>query len=139
MEKVVRDEANKGPHGMYIPSGALWGARDIQKMADRGTLNGLIVTMRKAPHHLKLSGSVNDIMQQHLKTGYKGRAILYEGPVRDLCHLAPNNVNTMAAAALAGHNLGFDKTIAKLEMDTETEGMMLLFIYIYPHIYIYSK
>lgn len=25
-------------HGLYIPSGALWGAQDILKMADRGTL-----------------------------------------------------------------------------------------------------
>ena len=25
-------------HGLYIPSGAFWGANDIQKMADRGTL-----------------------------------------------------------------------------------------------------
>ena len=31
------------------------------------------------------------------------------GCIRDLCPLAPNNVNTMAAAALAAHNLGFDK------------------------------
>lgn len=31
------------------------------------------------------------------------------GPIRELCSLAPNNVNTMAAAALAAHNLGFDK------------------------------
>ena len=30
------------------------------------------------------------------------------GPVRGLCPLAPNNVNTMAAAALAAQNLGFD-------------------------------
>ena len=30
------------------------------------------------------------------------------GPVRGLCPLAPNNVNTMAAAALAAPNLGFD-------------------------------
>lgn len=32
------------------------------------------------------------------------------GSVRELCPLAPNNVNTMAAAAIAAHNLGFDKT-----------------------------
>jgi predicted dinucleotide-utilizing enzyme len=122
IERGLRSLANNGPHGLYIPSGALWGSRDIQKMADRGTLQGLIVTMRKAPHHLKLSGSVNDVMQKHLAEGFKGRAVLYEGPVRDLCSLAPNNVNTMAAAALAGHNLGFDKTVARLEMDTETQA-----------------
>ena len=30
------------------------------------------------------------------------------GPVRQLCAMAPNNVNTMAAASMAAHNLGFD-------------------------------
>lgn len=34
---------------------------------------------------------------------------MFSGPIRELCSLAPNNVNTMAAAALAAHNLGFDK------------------------------
>jgi aspartate dehydrogenase len=137
VEKAVRDAANQGPHGLYIPSGALWGARDIQKMAERGTLKGLVVTMRKAPHHLKLSGEVNEVMQKHLKDGLKGRAVLYEGCVRDLCSLAPNNVNTMAAAALAGHNLGFDSTVARLEMDTETEGIHYIYMHGYA-LYIYA-
>ena len=39
------------------------------------------------------------------------------GPVRDLCPLAPNNVNTMAAAAIAAHNLGFDKTLGSIVSD----------------------
>ena len=39
---------------------------------------------------------------------------LYRGPVRELCPLAPNNVNTMAAAAVAAANLGFDNTIGVL-------------------------
>ena len=30
-------------HGLYIPSGALWGGEDIRKMADRGTLKGEII------------------------------------------------------------------------------------------------
>ena len=42
---------------------------------------------------------------------------LYHGPVRQLCPLAPNNVNTMAAAAVAATNLGFDKTIGRLVSD----------------------
>ena len=28
-------------HGLYIPSGALWGGEDIRKMSERGTLKGL--------------------------------------------------------------------------------------------------
>ncbi len=39
------------------------------------------------------------------------------GPVRGLCPLAPNNVNTMAAAAIAAHNLGFDKVTGCLIAD----------------------
>jgi predicted dinucleotide-utilizing enzyme len=42
---------------------------------------------------------------------------LYDGPVRQLCPLAPNNVNTMAAAAVAAHNLGLDGTRARLVAD----------------------
>ena len=42
---------------------------------------------------------------------------LFVGPVRNLCSLAPNNVNTMAGAAIAAHNLGFDHTFAKLIAD----------------------
>ena len=40
-EDSVREaliEGAKGKHGLYITAGALWGAVDIQKMADRGTL-----------------------------------------------------------------------------------------------------
>ena len=36
--------------------------------------------------------------------------LLYEGPVRGLCPLCPNNVNTMACCAMAAHTLGFDGT-----------------------------
>ena len=39
------------------------------------------------------------------------------GAVRELCSLAPNNVNTMAAAALAAHNLGFDHVTGCLISD----------------------
>ena len=41
--------------------------------------------------------------------------VLYEGPVRDLCPLAPNNVNTMATLALFG--IGFDRTVGRLGTD----------------------
>ena len=43
--------------------------------------------------------------------------VLVEGPVRGLCPLAPNNVNTMACAALAAHTLGFDGVKARLCAD----------------------
>ena len=93
-------------HGIYIPAGALWGARDIQKMSECGSLKGLTVTMAKAPHHLKLAGSVGEKMAALLDGGATGEHVLYEGPVRALAGLAPNNVNTMACAALAAPSIG---------------------------------
>ncbi|XP_077995667.1 aspartate dehydrogenase domain-containing protein-like [Glandiceps talaboti] len=93
-------------HGLYIPSGALWGGNDIKKMADRGTLQGVKITMTKHPSSFKLNGILKE--KNNKVTGEKA-VTLYDGPVRDLCQLAPNNVNTMAAAAIAAHNLGFDK------------------------------
>ena len=38
VENTLRHKASSGTHGIYIPSGALWGSDDIKKMADRGTL-----------------------------------------------------------------------------------------------------
>ena len=46
--------------------------------------------------------------------------ILYEGPVRDLCPLAPNNVNTMACLAIFG--IGFDRTVGRLVSDPDTDS-----------------
>ncbi|CAH1801390.1 unnamed protein product [Owenia fusiformis] len=91
-------------HGMYIPSGAFWGGEDIKKMADRGTLQALKVTMTFHRDSLKLCGQLED-KNKNIKDNC---TVLYDGPVRGLCPLAPNNVNTMAAASIAAHNLGFD-------------------------------
>ena len=37
-ERQLREVSDTGTHGLYIPSGALWGGEDIRRMADRGTL-----------------------------------------------------------------------------------------------------
>lgn len=100
-------------HGLYVPSGALWGGEDIRRMANRGSLQALKVTMKKPPESLKLEEplkSKNDEVKD-------SPVVLYDGPVRGLCPLAPNNVNTMAAAAIAAHNLGFDKTQGSIVAD----------------------
>uniref|UniRef100_T1J5E0 Aspartate dehydrogenase domain-containing protein n=1 Tax=Strigamia maritima TaxID=126957 RepID=T1J5E0_STRMM len=112
VEIKLREAAN-GNHGLYVPSGAFWGGEDIWRMADRNTLRGLKVTMTKCPQSFKLEGylkKINDDVESEAIT-------LYNGPVRDLCPLAPNNVNTMAAAAIAGYTLGFDGVIGCLVSD----------------------
>ncbi|XP_020601839.1 putative L-aspartate dehydrogenase, partial [Orbicella faveolata] len=105
VENKLRQKASNGTHGIYIPSGALWGGNDIKKMADRKTLKGLKVTMKKHPSCYKL----NEPLKAKNAQVHSEPVVLYDGPIRELCSLAPNNVNTMAAAALAAHNLGFDK------------------------------
>ena len=53
--------------------------------------------------------TIRTYLHNHISICFKCSTCFPVGPVRELCPLAPNNVNTMAAAALAAHNLGFDK------------------------------
>lgn len=127
VENAVRDVANaKTGFGVYVPAGALWGAQDIAKMASRGNLAALSVTMKKHPSSLAVHGSIAEARDKAVADGVEGDVVLYEGPVRDLCPLAPNNVNTMAAAALAAHNLGFDRTIAKLVCNSSLQAHVIV-------------
>ena len=140
VEKQLRGIATSGKFGCYIPSGALWGAEDIEKMASRGTLAKLTITMKKHPSSLKvdpiLMTKINDyINNKDVPLLPNGDFVVFEGSVRELCPLAPNNVNTMACAALAAHNLGFDvvkarlvanKTLEAHVIDIDVEGMVSL-------------
>ncbi|KAG9462124.1 hypothetical protein GDO78_014862, partial [Eleutherodactylus coqui] len=112
-ERRLRGRAKLSGYTLYIPSGALWGGEDIMKMADRGTLRSLKITMTKHPSSFKLEGK---LAEKDL-SAIQERTVLYEGPTRQLCPMAPNNVNTMAAASLAAHTLGFDKVIGVLVAD----------------------
>ena len=44
-EMRLRTKANSGPHGLYVPAGAFWGGEDVRKMADRGTLKVIHITL----------------------------------------------------------------------------------------------
>lgn len=111
LEQILGSAATK--HALYVPTGALWGGEDIRRMAERGSLTGLEVTMRFPPSSLKLKG---ELAVKNAEVG-ETAVELYRGPVRQLCPLAPNNVNTMAAAAVAAQNLGFDGTRGCLVAD----------------------
>ena len=109
-------------HGraLCVPAGALWGAADLAKMGAAGPLKALTVTMKKHPASLQLeAGSAPAAaLAAAVASGAAGETVLYDGPVRALALAAPNNVNTMAAAALAsGAALGFDGTRARLISD----------------------
>ncbi|XP_056608074.1 aspartate dehydrogenase domain-containing protein [Triplophysa dalaica] len=102
-------------HGrtLYIPSGALWGGQDIQRMNANGTLKALSIRMSKHPSCFRLTGGpLTDW------TEGEGRRVLFHGSVAELCPIAPNNVNTMAAAAIAASKLGFRGVTGEIVSDT---------------------
>ncbi|KAM6289081.1 aspartate dehydrogenase domain-containing protein [Aegotheles albertisi] len=114
-ERRLREAAARGGHTLYVPRGALWGCEDIGRMDQAGTLAALKVTMTKSPQSFRLEGWLQERLVAAVAAGT--RTVLYEGPLRPLCPLAPNNVNTMAAAAMAAPNLGFDGVQACLVAD----------------------
>ncbi|KAF6031285.1 ASPDH [Bugula neritina] len=113
VERELRASCVK--HAIYLPAGALWGGEDIKRMNDLGTLQALKITMTKHPSCFKLNGYLkekNASVTDEVIT-------LYEGDVRSLCPLAPNNINTMAVASMLASSLGFDKVIGKLVSDPQ--------------------
>ena len=106
----------------YVPVGALWGAQDIQKMQQSGTLGGLTVVMAKHPEHLKsVCGEVRKHLDAYIADeSQTGPVELYRGPVGPLCPQAPNNVNTLACGAIVG--LGFQETVGVLIANKELTG-----------------
>lgn len=64
VERSVRAAAKK--RACFVPAGALWGALDIGKMADRGNLAELTVTMAKNPSHLQLQGRLKDALDAYV-------------------------------------------------------------------------
>lgn len=108
-------------HSLYVPSGAFWGGEDIRKMADLGSLEGLKVSMCFHPGSLKLNGGMKQV-----NDNIKERTVLYEGPVRNLCSQAPNNVNSMAASCIAAHNLGFDGVTGRLVSDPDLKDLHIV-------------
>ncbi|XP_036409363.1 putative L-aspartate dehydrogenase [Megalops cyprinoides] len=113
LNKQLRQAAVHHGRTLYVPSGALWGGQDIQRLNDSGTLKALSIRMSKHPSCFRLSG---DLLSDW-KEG-EGRRVLFKGSVAELCPLAPNNVNTMAAAAIAADSLGFTGVTGKIVSDT---------------------
>lgn len=73
----------------------------------------LFIRMSKHPSCFRLTG---DVLTDW--TEGEGRRVLFRGSVAELCPLAPNNVNTMAAAAVAAGTLGFTGVQGEIVSDT---------------------
>ena len=89
-------------------------------MNERRSLCSLSITMKKHPDCFKLDEPLKSkLIDERKKRGdQQGEILIYSGPVRELCKLAPNNVNTMAVGATIASNLGFDKVQGCLVADT---------------------
>jgi predicted dinucleotide-utilizing enzyme len=107
--------ARSGDHGLYIPRGALPGLEEVQRMVALGKLAEARITMRKHPRSLKYRGELDPPLEETT-----AEREIYSGPLRRLCSLAPNNVNTMAVLAMASE-LGFDRVHARLVADPSLE------------------
>lgn len=80
--------------------------------------------MKKHPLSLKLDGEL-ETKRKAVETAEGGEHVLYSGPVRQLAALAPNNVNTMAAACIACPSLGFDGVVGRLVSDTSLDSHVI--------------
>ena len=124
-----------GARRLLIPAGALWASGDIARLGASKRIASLSVEMRKHPLSLSgLSGEPALKLAEWLKTGKSatyssggGTSItLYDGPVRSLALAAPNNVNTMAAAAISVPGLGFDGVRGILVADSSLKCHIII-------------
>jgi aspartate dehydrogenase len=119
-EQALRHAAESNPHGhgCYVPSGAAWGIADIARMDRVDALTALSVAMTFHADSLRdLAEPLRSELARRLESpNGDGEVVLYDGPVRPLCALAPNNVNTMAALSLAASRLGFDGVMGRLKV-----------------------
>lgn len=129
MRGVANDRLREHQTCLYFPAGALWGATDILKMGETNALASVWISMRKPPHSMRLEEPLQsklDAFVTALGGGGEEECVLYEGPVRDLCPMAPSNVNTMACLAIAsGAEIGFDGCIGQLVADNRIEAHII--------------
>lgn len=128
LEANLRKKTLQTGHVIYIGAGAFWGAEDIAKMNERNTLRSLSITMKKHPDSFKLNEPLHSkLINQRKELGDRpGEIIIYSGPVRELCQLAPNNVNTMAVGATIASHLGFDGVQGHLIADASLDDRHLV-------------
>lgn len=107
--------ANRGSHGMYLPTGAAWGVADILKLDALGNLRDLTITMQFNARALRLKEPLRSRLEAYLASpGATDPLVLHDGHVREIAELAPNNVNTMVCLALAGKSVGLDRATGRL-------------------------
>lgn len=122
-DAALRAATAAGTHSAYTPVGALWGGSDLARLSAHGQLASLAITMKKHPLSLKLEGELATKLAA--AADKDGEVVLFDGPVRELARLAPNNVNTMAAAAIGCPSLGFDGVVGRLVSDRSLDAHVI--------------
>jgi len=119
-ELIIKEDSK---NSIYLPSGAAWGIHDIQKMAQLNTIRDLRITMKFNADALKLNPPLNENLEAYVNDlANTEELVLYNGTVRTLAGLAPNNVNTMTCLALAANTIGLDKTQACLIAQKQSDA-----------------
>lgn len=110
LEAKLRKKSLESGQVIYVASGPFWGADDICKMNERDIIRSLTVTIKKHPDSYKLNEPLKSkLAYEHQTRGDRpGEMIIYSGPARELCRLAPNSVNPVAIGAICCEHLGFD-------------------------------
>ena len=107
--------ADRGNHGIYVPTGAGWGVADIVKLDALGNLRALKITMQFNARALRLKEPLRSKLEAYLASPEAtDPLVLHDGQIRELAALAPNNVNTMVCLALAGKSVGLDNAVGCL-------------------------
>lgn len=78
VEKEMRNAAVENGRALYIPSGALWGAADIQGLANRGLLHALTITMKKHPASFRLPHAETDSKRAAAEKVADAEVVLYD-------------------------------------------------------------
>lgn len=124
VEQNLRRAATK--HCVYLPAGAAWGVHDVQKMAAQNSIEALHVTMQFNADALKLNEPLKAKLNNYIEDANDNAALtLYNGPIRALANLAPNNVNTMTCLALAASTIGLDNATGTLIAQKEHDAHLI--------------
>ena len=119
LEEKLRKKSLASGQVVYIASGAFWGSEDIAKLSERDIVRSLTITLKKHPDSFKLNEPFRSkLAYERARADDKGKEIvIYSGPTRELCRLAPNTVNTIAIGAIVADHLGFDGVQGRLVAD----------------------
>ncbi len=113
LERLKRTSEEVG-HAIFVPTGAGWGFDDIKKMAQLNLIKSASISMKFNADALRLNSPLKEELIAFSQSNTSAEIELFNGPVRELAKLAPNNVNTMCGLALAASSLGFDGVYGRL-------------------------